>query len=219
MGLSSDEDELNVVDNYDDGQRKVKSVASSASNHADRSDFSTTPDESVSLEHQKPQTEIGGGAVKRPRTQKRPLTSSSASEKRLIEKLMQENQKLKTELETRTHHQFQSHVNPQSVIVGPDAEGQTSTSLVHPTPRRPLEPIDPATFSLFYSPFSQQNQQQTSPPSLLSLFGGHQRNIGVGQYDMASLNNLHAILQQQQRQQAVVMLALNLPEKSALSRN
>jgi Na+-transporting NADH:ubiquinone oxidoreductase subunit NqrC len=100
MGPSSDEDELNVVDEEELVEtRKVKSAASSAS-HADHSNLSTTPqsnDESIS-DRPKRSAEI---APKRSRTQKRHLSDVGASEKRLIEQLTQENQRLKTELESR----------------------------------------------------------------------------------------------------------------------
>jgi hypothetical protein len=158
-------------------------------------------------------------------------------EKRLIEKLTQENQRLKTELEARAHQRF-ANLPPQSVIVSSGSTGQrTSTSLVHPTPAsnplpffgfpsaqvsqppapttqqiqssgsafsvpqginntRPLDQLDPATFSLFYSPFG-----ATTNPSLMSLFGGNGQIVGGN--DLTSLNNLHSILQQQNNQQSV----------------
>jgi hypothetical protein len=217
MGMSSDEDELNVVDSHDDDEaspRKIKSVASSAS-HADRSDLSTTPqshDES-SVTHP-PQPELrkrqSESTVRRRSTQKRHLNdNATVMEKRLIEKLTQENQRLKTELEARALNR------QQSVIVTTDSANQLTTeSLVHPTPapnslpffgfpqptpnsstiqssgsafsapQRNGPEIDPATLSLFYSPFG------TNTTPLLSMFGN-----GVGQ--LGSLNELHALMQQQ----------------------
>jgi hypothetical protein len=104
MGPSSDEDELNVVDEEEFIEaRKVKSAASTAS-HADHSNVSTTPqsnDEFVGTVEERHKRH-GEMAPKRSRTQKRHLNDGGASEKRLIEKLTQENQRLKTQLESRT---------------------------------------------------------------------------------------------------------------------